>query len=155
MHRCGQIIFNARSRGMSCALAQNFAYWFQSTLTRDEFIHYAVCPIPWPFGRETLYIEEPSLTIESRLCLVQPSAMPRIQPGSLLLSIPYIAPVVMIQVVCRMAVRCVLHSRSSTEPLTLLVRVDTSCTHSLHRCHCSSMVNLKQTLAGLCACVVH
>ena len=40
---------------------------------RDELKHYLICPVLWQFARETLRIPEPSLSIESRLALVEPS----------------------------------------------------------------------------------
>ena len=40
---------------------------------RDELVHYLVCPILWQFARETLRLPEPSLLIEARLALVEPS----------------------------------------------------------------------------------
>ena len=40
---------------------------------KDEFSHYLVCPILWQFAREFIIAEEPSLSIESRLCLVEPN----------------------------------------------------------------------------------
>ena len=40
---------------------------------RDEFVHYLRCPILWHFAREALKIQEDSIFIGSRLCLVEPS----------------------------------------------------------------------------------
>jgi len=40
---------------------------------KDELRHYLVCPILWQFPRESLHICEPSLLVESRLCMFEPS----------------------------------------------------------------------------------
>ena len=40
---------------------------------RDEFVHHLRCPILWYFAREALKIQEHSIFIGSRLCLVEPS----------------------------------------------------------------------------------
>ena len=39
----------------------------------DEIRHYLICLVLWQFGRETLKIRESSISIEERLCLVNPS----------------------------------------------------------------------------------
>ncbi len=40
----------------------------------DEIRHYLICPVLWQFGRETLNLRELSIDVESRLCLLNPSA---------------------------------------------------------------------------------
>ena len=41
--------------------------------SRDEVVHYLSCPMLWDFAREALKIQEDSIFIGSRLCLVEPS----------------------------------------------------------------------------------
>ena len=40
---------------------------------RDEVKHYLECPILWQFARETLHLQEYSILIGERLCLINPS----------------------------------------------------------------------------------
>ena len=46
---------------------------FACSDAKDEFVHYLRCPILWYFAREALKIQEDSIFIGSRLCLVEPS----------------------------------------------------------------------------------
>ena len=39
----------------------------------DEVKHYLECPILWQFARETLHLQEYSILIGERLCLINPS----------------------------------------------------------------------------------
>ena len=39
----------------------------------DVFSHYIECPILWQFARETLRLQEDSVSLGSRLCIVSPS----------------------------------------------------------------------------------
>ena len=39
----------------------------------DSLTHYLVCPILWQFPREFMSLEDPGLSIGSRLCLSNPS----------------------------------------------------------------------------------
>lgn len=41
--------------------------------TRDELVHYLICPVLWHFARECLNVQEPSVQVDARLCLCNPS----------------------------------------------------------------------------------
>ena len=43
--------------------------------TRDELCHYLTCPALWQFARDALRIQETSVFILHRLCIVEPSAV--------------------------------------------------------------------------------
>ena len=41
--------------------------------SKDELVHYLICPVLWQFARETLKLPEPSLALNHRLCLCEPT----------------------------------------------------------------------------------
>ena len=41
--------------------------------SRDELVHYLVCPVLWQFAREHLKFQEHSIQVYHRLCLCDPS----------------------------------------------------------------------------------
>ena len=46
---------------------------FGCTDARDEVRHYFICPVVWQIARETLNLQEDSISIGERLCLINPS----------------------------------------------------------------------------------
>jgi len=41
--------------------------------SRDELVHYLICPVLWQFARECLNVQELSIQVDARLCLCNPS----------------------------------------------------------------------------------
>ena len=41
--------------------------------SEDELRHYLICPVIWQIARETLNLQEDSISIGERLCLINPS----------------------------------------------------------------------------------
>jgi len=46
---------------------------FGCTGSKDMLSHYLVCPVLWQLARESLHLPEPSLFVEHRLCLCEPT----------------------------------------------------------------------------------
>ena len=59
-------------------LSFSYAYLYNTFMyiviyAKDVYSYYIECPILWQFARETLRLQEDSVSLASRLCIVSPS----------------------------------------------------------------------------------